>query len=39
MAKKKKNTLPSGSVRLLVYLGKENILDESGKPVLDNCFG
>ena len=35
MAKKKKNTLPSGSVRLLVYLGKEDILDEKGNPVFD----
>lgn len=33
--KKKKCTLPSGSVRLQVYLGKENVLDENGKPVLD----
>lgn len=35
MARKKKNTLPSGSKRLLVYVGMVDVLDENGNPVLD----
>ena len=36
MAKKKtKNTLPSGSKRLQVYVGMVDVLDENGNPVLD----
>lgn len=36
MAKKKtKNTLPSGSKRLQVYVGMVDVLDENGRPVLD----
>lgn len=36
MAKrKKKSTLPSGSIRLQVYVGMVDVLDENGNPVLD----
>lgn len=36
MAKrKKKSTLPSGSIRLQVFVGMVDVLDENGKPVLD----
>ena len=36
MAKRKqKNTLPSGSKRLQVYVGMVDVVDENGKPVLD----
>lgn len=36
MAKKKsKNTLPSGSKRLQVYVGMVDVLDANGNPVLD----
>ena len=35
MARKKKNTLPSGSKRLLVYVGMVDVLDENGNPILD----
>lgn len=36
MAKKKsKNTLPSGSKRMLVYVGMVDVLDANGNPVLD----
>ena len=33
--KKTKNTLPSGSKRLQVYVGMVDVLDEDGNPVLD----
>ena len=33
--KKKKSTLPSGSIRLQVFVGWVDVLDEHGKPVLD----
>ena len=36
MAKRKtKNTLPSGSKRLQVYVGMVDVLDKNGNPVLD----
>ena len=36
MARKKtKNTLPSGSKRLQVYVGMVDVLDKNGNPVLD----
>lgn len=33
--KKKKSTLPSGSIRLQVYVGMVDVLDGDGNPVLD----
>lgn len=36
MARKKKNELPSGSIRLRVYSHSEPVLDSSGKPVFED---